>query len=101
MADHTISLNAVDEIVLLRFTERFNERQRRDDPEYIDLTADQALSAFISRHFAEIRQELQTTTNELFQIANGLTTAQRTALLARLPDGPRKTWLQGRITSGS
>jgi len=97
MSDHIITLTAAEEILLSFLQDRINAHRAQQEEDNSPLTADQILAYFARNDLGNIRTELNGSTQELWQIQKNLTSAQRTALLAQLTDGPRKLWLQLRI----
>ena len=105
MADHIMTLTPAEELLVDLLLARHNaaraaDRDAQGQP-LPPLTTPQFLLWAIRNDLANVRTEVQASTQELFQIARNLTAAQRTALLAQIPDGPRKQWLAGRIAQGS
>lgn len=96
MADHTITLNAVQELIVSVMLERRNaQRAENDDAPF---TIDQLLHALIAEKFEGIRNHLNEITQEPFETLPKVTATQRNAYLAQMPDGPKKSWLIGRLT---
>jgi hypothetical protein len=105
MPDYTLTLTAAEDLALARWLERVNAQRtsERDDQgtPLPTFTALDLLHYAVRNDLQNIRQELQSSTQELLQLLLPLTSAQRAAVLAQIPAGARKTWLQARISQGA
>lgn len=105
MPDYTLTLTAGEDLALQRWLERVNAQRtsERDDqgtplPAF---TATDLLHYAVRNDLQNIRQELQASTEELVTVLRAVTAAQRTAILATLPAGARKSWIVARLAQGS
>jgi len=105
MADHTITLTAAEEVIITQRLEAVNARRAteldNDGNPLPPFTVDQFIVWAIRNDLDVTFRELRASTQELLTIILPLTSAQRTAVLAQIPAGARKTFLQARIAAGS
>jgi hypothetical protein len=100
MSEHTITLSDAEELVLGFWLERINASRARQEEDTLPLDIDQLLLYTIRNDLINLRNELNSRTDDLWSVARNLNQTQRTALLAQVPDGARKVWLQFRLQSG-